>query len=142
MIRIVVRKKQRFAKNRLAVTMRNLRAQVGLGIFYQADHFFQVTLERLQSLVPGGRVRRTWRFRPIALRKSGRDMFRIAAEFENVPLRNPRMFQKLPARVWQSRDESAAFGFGEALDGVDEVNVRAAALQKVDEMFAQGFVVV
>src|SRR5919108_2580660 len=52
------------------------------------------------------------------------------------------MLQKLPAGVRQSGDEGSALRFGKTFDRVHEMDVRAAPFQKIDEVFAQSFVVV
>src|SRR5205807_10320421 len=42
----------------------------------------------------------------------------------------------------QPGNERSALCFGKAFDGIHEMNVRPASLQKVDEVFAQRFVIV
>src|SRR6266699_1422456 len=137
MIGVVVRHEQRFAQDRLAVPMGNPGEQIGLRILHETDHFLEISHKCLHGLVPRGLIRRPRRCRPVPFGKSGGNMLGIAAEFQDVPLRDPRMFQELPAGMRQSRYKGSAFGLGEALDGVHEMDVRAAAFQKIDEVFAQ-----
>src|SRR6202790_2132474 len=65
----------------------------------------------------------------------------IAAEFQNVPLRDTRMLQQLPAGVRQARGERTALVRRKLLQRVHELHVRRAALQQVSQMLAQGSIV-
>jgi len=136
MIGVVVGEQQRLAQNGLSVAVGNLRIQIGLRAVHEADHFLEVAAERFHGFVPGSRVGRPRRLRPVALRKTRRNVLGVAAEFQDVPLRDSRMLQKLPAGVRQSGDEGSALRFGKTLDGIHEMNVRPASLQDVDEVFA------
>ena len=69
-------------------------------------------------------------------------MLRVPAEFQDVPLRDPGMLQKLPAGVRQSRDKCPALRFRKAFHGIYEMHVRPAPFQEEDEMFAQCFIMV
>src|SRR5258708_33530286 len=68
-------------------------------------------------------------------------MLRVAAEFQDVPLRDSRMFQQLPARVWQTRGDRAAFVGRKFLDRVHKMHVRGAALQYIAHMLAQRHII-
>src|SRR6266404_4268896 len=84
-IRVVIGQHQRLAENRLALSVRNRRAQIGLRVFHQLDHFLEVVLEFSHALRPGSFVLRSWGLRPVALGKTGRNMLCVAAEFQQVP---------------------------------------------------------
>jgi len=66
----------------------------------------------------------------------------VAAEFQNVPLRDSYVLHQLPYRMPQAFDECSSLRFGKTIDGVHEVNVRTAAFQERDEVFAQRLVVI
>src|SRR5258708_12629678 len=68
-------------------------------------------------------------------------MLRVAAEFQDVPLRDSRMFQQLPARVRQTGGERAAFVGRKFLQCVHKMHVRGAALQYIDHMLAQRHII-
>ena len=55
----------------------------------------------------------------------------IAAEFENVALREAEVFQDLPRRVLSTLRALATDFYRQALDGVIEFDVRAAALEQI-----------
>src|SRR5712692_4261222 len=134
---MVICQHQRLAQNGLAVPMRNLRKQIRARILYQSNHLVQVVLELLHAFVPIGFAYRARRFWPIAFRKSGRDMLSVAAEFENVPLRDARMLQQLPTSVRQAGRKRTALVGRELFQRVHELHVRGAALQQIDHVLAQ-----
>src|SRR5579864_7155415 len=61
----------------------------------------------------------------------------IPAEFQDVPLRDPRMLQQLPARVRQSRSKRTALVRRKFLQRIHELHVRRSALQQIHQMLAQ-----
>src|SRR5215472_967007 len=137
MIGVVVRHQQGLAQDCLALTMRNPGVQIRLWILHQADHLLEISPKALDGLGPRCSIRGPSCFRPVAFGKSGGNVLGVAAELQDVPLRDPRMLQELPAGMRQSRDKGSAFGLGETLDGVPEMDVRATALQQIDEVFTQ-----
>src|ERR1700676_887293 len=126
-ISIVIRKKKRFPQNGLPLTMRYFGEEVGARTSHQMDHLLQIALERRHAFGPRLFIGGRWRFWPVPARKSGRDMFGITAEVQNVPLRKPRVFEQLPARVRQCVSESSIFPGGEPFQCVHEMDVRASA---------------
>ena len=54
-------------------------------------------------------------------------MLPVAAEFQNVPLRDAHMLQKLPGRVFRTGRFQAALPGGEVRDHGIEVGVRVAS---------------
>src|SRR5438045_9394890 len=95
-------------------------------------------MDGLNAFVPSGVVRRRSRFRPIALRKFGRDMLWIAAEFEDVPLRDADVLQQLPRGVRQSLRRGDAVVRWKIRQGIGESEVSLAASQELNQMCADG----
>ena len=60
----------------------------------------------------------------------------VAAEFQNVPLRNSQVLEQLPRAVWRACDPGAPLCGREARNGGIEIYVRAAIAQKINEMFS------
>ncbi len=99
MVSVVVGNKQRLAENGLPVTVRNWGKQVRRGIGHEVLHSAQVSAEGINAAIPR---RRGWWSRslgPIAVGKLRRDMFRVAAEFKDVPLSDAHVLQEAPRRV-------------------------------------------
>src|SRR5215472_10333609 len=67
-------------------------------------------------------------------------MFFVAAEFEDIPLRDAQVFEKHPGRVREIGGLGAVEFWREVLDGVLKCRVGVAAVQKFEQMFAQGLV--
>src|SRR5216683_5303875 len=61
----------------------------------------------------------------------------VAAEFQNVPLRDSQVLEELPCGVWHTRDPGAPLGGRKSHYGGVEIHVRAAIAQKISEMLAQ-----
>ena len=95
----MVRHQQRFAKNGLAVAMRNLGEQVVGLVPNKLSHRLEVVPEIRQALIPGKVIRRRVTDRPIAVRKVRRDVVGIPAEFQNVPLADSHVLNKTPGRM-------------------------------------------
>src|SRR5438552_10704716 len=93
MIRIVVGDQQRFPKNVLTGSVRNLGVKIRLRIFDELLDRQEILFNRSDAFLPGRIIRRLFRFRPVALWPSGRYMLCIPAEFQNVPLRDPHMLE-------------------------------------------------
>src|SRR5882762_2375101 len=117
--------------------MRNLRKKIRPRIFHQANHLVQVMLELLHAFVPisfAYRARRLW---PIAFRKSRRNMLRVSAELHNVPLRDPRVLQQLPAGMRQARRKRTALVGRKFFQRIHKLHVSRAALEQIDHVLAQ-----
>src|SRR5947209_2362129 len=140
MMGIVVRYQHCFPKNRLSISPRNLCEQIRFRIAYELLHGFEILVERLNTLVPRrcGRWRRLlW---PIILRPAELFVFRIAAEIENVPLRDAQMFEEHPCRMRQSlRDRATQFS-RKITDDLVESRMRVAAIEQFEKMFAERLV--
>src|SRR5712672_3682734 len=117
--------------------MRNFRQEIDTRILHQTSHLIQVVLELLNALVPITFACRTRRFRPIPLRKSRRDMLGVAAELDNVPLRDPRMLQQLPTSVRQARRKRSALVRWKFFQRIQKLHVSGAALQQIDQVLTQ-----
>src|SRR5580693_493815 len=124
---VVVREKQRFAQNRLALTMRYFGEQIGARVSHQTDHLFQIALERRHAFLPGYLIGGHRRFWAVSVWKIRRDVFWISAEVHDVPLREPRVFEQLPARVRKRVRECPIFLSREIVQSVHEMDVRASA---------------
>src|SRR5262249_17525374 len=61
-------------------------------------------------------------------------------ELKNVPLANAQMFQQPPGAVRDTRDGAAAEGGRNAGHRLVELQVGAAALEEIEEVFAEGLV--
>src|SRR4029077_8382597 len=125
------------AQNRLAIAVRNFRKQVRARTLHQLTHLVQIVLERLHTFLPFRFARRPRRLWPVAFGKSRRHMFRVAAELQDVPLRDARMLEQLPAGVRQTRRKRSAFVRWKLFQRIHKVHMRGAALQQIDQMFAQ-----
>src|SRR5271169_3271446 len=127
MIGIMIGEQQRFAQNRLSLAVRYFGGQIGARICYKMDHFEQIALEGGHALVPSFTIGRRRRFGPVTGRKRWRDVFWISAELQDIPLREPRMFEQLPTRMRQTVRERAIFLWRESIQRIHEVDVRAPA---------------
>ena len=117
-----------FAQNGLALAVGDFGVEIGSRIFDQLDHFAQIVFEPLHRLIPLFFARRGRRLGPVALGKFGRDVLVVAAEFQNIPLRDAGVFEELPPGMREALRVGAALGRGEVFDGVHEMDVGAAAL--------------
>src|SRR5580692_8922862 len=136
-IRIVVCQYQRFPQNRLALAMRYFSEEIGLRVLHQADHILQIPLECRDAFLPGFLVGGDRRFGPVSRWKRRGDVLGISAELEDVPLREPRMFEQLPARVRKRVREGSIFPRREIVESIHEMDVRASALEQVHDLLAQ-----
>src|SRR5437879_2942462 len=114
---------QGFAQQRLPLPMRNGSEKIVGRIPYELSHFGQVSPERRRAGIPRRCVRRSIALGPVALRPLRRFMLRIAAEFENVPLRQAQMLQKPPWREWELFHASASQSFGQPIYRLVELGV-------------------
>ena len=133
-VSIMIGDEQRFAQDRLAVTVSDRREQIGRLLGDQALHFIKVGAKSCDRLMPGVRssiARRSFSLRPVALRPRRRHMIRIAAEFQYVPLRDPHVLKNLPRRVRDMLYLSINQLDGKVCDHAFKVDVRAAAAQQV-----------
>src|SRR5208282_3751565 len=137
MIRVMVRKEQCLAQNCFSLPAWDGLKQICPRIIHQADHFTQILLKSPNTFFPSrgvGRPRCLW---PVAVGKFGRNMFGIAAEFEDVPLCQPGVLQELPSRVWQPFDIGPLFLHRKSFQCVREVNVGSAAFEQINHMLTE-----
>src|SRR5205823_10644460 len=90
--------------------------------------------------VPGRVIGRGVTLGPVARGEVRRDVFGVAAKFEDVPLRNAQVLQQPPGRVRDAGRPGAAQRGRQVGDGRVEVQVGAAAAEQVQKVFAQGLV--
>src|SRR5579859_4363429 len=76
--------------------MRNGSGDVCLRIGDESAHLLCVMLKGFQAYFPGNGVMRRWALRPIARRPIRRNVHGIAAEFENIPLRDAHVLEQFP----------------------------------------------
>jgi hypothetical protein len=67
-------------------------------------------------------------------------MFRIAAEFQDVPLGDAQVLQEPPGAVRHKRDGTAAKGRWNVGHSFIEIQVSAATFEEIEEVFAKGLV--
>lgn len=61
-------------------------------------------------------------------------MFRVATEFENVPLGNAHMFDELPRRVWESLQFLTAQLGPKPTDGFIKTSMSTLKIEHVDHV--------
>src|SRR5208282_2598383 len=140
MICVVIGHQQGFAENGLAVAPWDSGQQVGLGIFYQILHRLEVLPEFFHTCIPNGGGRRSFCLRPIPFGPFRRDVFRVAAEFQNVPLRDAQVFQQHPERVGQAGRLLSKQFVRNVGDYFFELGVGATSIEQVNHMLAQHLV--
>jgi len=70
-----------------------------------------------------------------------RDVLRIPAELQDVALRQARMFEQFPARIWRSRRSHTALIRRKSLQGRLPIYVGLTLGQKISQVFAENCVV-
>ncbi len=115
----------------------SLGIQIGLRIRNELLHRLQILAELLNTLVPSSGTRWSIRFRPIILRPFGRLVFGVAAEFENIPLRQPKMLEQHPGRVRESVGFYAAQLLRHVFHDVVKPGVGAAAVKQINDVLAK-----
>src|SRR5712671_7291654 len=64
-------------------------------------------------------------------------MLGVAAELQNVPLRNPRMLQQLPTGVRQARRKRSTLVRWKFFQRIQKLHVSRATLQQIDQVLTQ-----
>ena len=141
-IRVVIGNEQRFAENSLTRAMRNLGEQICRWISHEIFHLLQIATKLFDRFLP--KLRRSYLLlrRPITFRPFRRDVFWIATELEDVPLRDAHVLKHLPRRVRQTFHALAAEFGGKARDEVFEGDVRAFTTKDIERVIAQRLIVV
>src|SRR5438874_5385578 len=89
--------------------MRNSRTKLLLiPLRHELLHFLKIATKCGNTLLPRFLVSRRGRLWPVSVWPFWRNMFRVATEFEDIPLGNSHVFEELPSRVWKSLDLLAA----------------------------------
>ena len=99
MMVVVIGNEQDFPENGITGCMRQIRKKIRFG---RLDHFFeslQVFCKFMFQVFPFRFAELTILRRPIAFGPFGRDMVRIAHEFQDVPLGYAQMLHQVPGRV-------------------------------------------
>src|SRR5258706_6201756 len=137
MISVVVGDQERFAQDRLAVAMRNLGEEISRGLRNEIFHLFQIAAELGNCFLPKFRIAGFVGPWQISFGQFRRSVIFVAAEFENVPLRDPHVLEHLPRSVGQVLNPLAATLRRETSEKVFKVDVRVAATQQLQQMFAK-----
>ncbi len=98
-IRVVVRHLKRFPQQSLSFAMRQRREQVGFRVGHKFTHRFQIPPESIQTITPSRITRGLRILWPVPGGPLRRNVFRVAAELEHVPLRDAKVFDDLPGTV-------------------------------------------
>ena len=99
MVGVVIRQQQRLAKHCLTLTVGDRSEQVHCRIHHQALHCIEIVSKSRDGAVPGGITGRTFIVWPVPGGKVWRNVIRVAAELEYVPLANAEVLEQLPGRV-------------------------------------------
>src|SRR5579872_4790234 len=89
------------------------------------------------TLVPRIGAGRLGGLRPVAFGPLRRFVLRVAAEFEDVPLRDADVFDQHPGRVREVFGLRAAKFLGQSFYGVFKPGVRVAAFEKFNDVLAK-----
>lgn len=138
----MIGEEQGFTEDGLAVTPGDFDEEIGLGILYEVLHGFQIGAEVLDAGVPGRVARRGSRFWPVVVRPFRSCVIWVAAEFQDVPLREAQVFEEHPQGVRVVGGFLAAEIGGDVGDDVVESGVGLAALKKLDKVGAERFVLI
>jgi hypothetical protein len=138
-IGVVVGGQDRLAQQRvLPLAVRQRLEQVGARIGDQPHHGLQIGAETGDGAVPGpgvGRLRAAGR--PVPFRPARRDVRRVAAELEDVPLRQAQVLEQLPQRVLDAVGPGAAQRRRHVADDRFEAEVGVLAGQHLPQLLAQ-----
>jgi hypothetical protein len=104
----------------------------------RGDEFLAIGPEGGERVVPSSRVGWFGRFQPVAIRKVGRFVFRVKGVFDNVPLRDAKMFDELKSRVGKTVNEFATKIGRKVFDRGAERCMGIVFVEKENELFAEG----
>ena len=139
---VVVGNEQSFTQNRLTIAVRYRFAEAGRSARHQPAHRFEIGAKGLYGPGPRRAVGRSLCLWPIAGRPFGRAVRRIAAEFEDVPLSDAHVIDDFPGRVCRAPGSLASQGSGQTFGRRVEARVGSAAVEQIEEMLAESFVVI
>lgn len=138
MVRIVVCEYQDLAQKRLSIALGNSLIELFFRSFLQQIlHLFQIVAKLLDALLPSPVARRRFRVWPVSLRPFWRDMLRIAAELEYVPLSDAHVLEQLPRRVRCSLNSLPAQLGWEVFDRILKVNVCSFRIQQIEKLLLE-----
>lgn len=99
-IRIVIGDEQGFAKDRLSAAVRDLCEKVRVSVGDEITHRLQISQHLVRRSLPiDGRCDRPV---PVAVGEVGRRVIGLTAEFQNIPLGDPNVFEQFPCGVRRS----------------------------------------
>src|SRR5438034_761404 len=102
-IRVVIEHEYQLAQIRLARAVRDLREQIHLRVGGQPLQRSQIAAKRRDAGVPRRAIGRRLAARPIMFRPLRLRVLRVAAELEDVELRQSKVLEELPWRIRQPR---------------------------------------
>lgn len=137
MVSVMISHEQGFTEDGLAFAMRNASEQIDTRIFHKVNHCLEVGAKRTNAPFPSSGIGWLGRWRPIPFGKGGRNVPRIPAEFEDIPLRNAEMFEKLPGGMGRAGDFHATQVFGKICEGAIKTDVSLFLRQQIDKVIAQ-----
>ncbi len=139
-VRVVVRDQERLPHQARSVRVGQGGQEVVPGVPHERLHGRKVLEERGDGPVPRRGVGRRVSRRPVALGPGGRDVARVAAELQDVGLRDADVLEETPRRVGLSVGPDAAERLGPSGEGGLHRPVRAAAGEEVEEALTHGVV--
>ena len=93
---VVIGEEQGFVQQGLVVGVRDGGEEIGGRIFDFGGELLAVGAKGSDAFFPGFCVGRFGRLGPIARRENGRDMPGVERVFDDVPLRDAKMFEEFP----------------------------------------------
>lgn len=135
---VVIRELNGLAEQRLAVSVCEGREEVRLWIGHQRPHGSKIAVEGFYAFVPRLSSWRLGTLRPVCRRPLRRCVFRVAAEFEHVPLSYTQVLEHFPDAVWGTLGADASQICRKARYSGVKIGVCAFALKDAIEFVAQG----
>ena len=140
-IGVVVGYQQGLAQDGLPLTMGDGGEEVGGGVGDQLLQGCEVGAKSSEAFFPSVVGRRGVARRPVAGGEVQLFVFGVAAEVEDVPLRDAEVLQQLPGGVGRARGLGGAQLGGPVGDDLVEADVGVAPVEQLDDVLPQGLVV-
>ncbi len=140
-IRIMVGCQQRFAEDGLSRAVRDARGEIRFRAGYELLQGAAIAQECADAAVPRGGARRGGGFRPVAAGKIRRDVFRVAAELKDVPLRDARVLEQFPGGMRRTLRADAAQACREIRERFRPVEMRVMPAEEFRQLPAKRFLV-
>src|SRR5687767_13072360 len=128
---------QELADVRLSGAVRDLREQVDRFVDRERLECRAILAERGDRVIPRLVAWRLGRRRPVIVRPGRLLVARVAAEVEDVPLRDAQVLDELPRRMRKAADADAAVPRREPFDGLLEADVRVLPGEDTAKLLAE-----